>query len=231
MQLLHLASREMTQPKAREPRTASNDSLLRGRATPAATRGFSDRFANRFTPGFYREAAGLSVSSIGMGTYLGECDDNEDARYVSVLSEGITQGLNLLDTAINYRCQRSERAVGEALRKTIASGVASRDEIVVCTKAGYVPLESAPPESRQQYDAYLKRNISSGGRWRGRIWLREATVSPPASLQTRSSASAKPRRRMIDVFYIHNPSSSSTRVTSWVSHDHGRCIRDARVGC
>jgi len=47
-----------------------------------------------------------------MGTYLGDCTDAEDARYVTVLAAGLERGLNLIDTAINYRCQRSERAAG-----------------------------------------------------------------------------------------------------------------------
>ena len=46
--------------------------------------------------------------------------------------------VNVFDTAINYRCQRSERAVGLAIVEAIASGEVRRDEMVVCTKGGYV---------------------------------------------------------------------------------------------
>ena len=151
--LLGLASREMSQPMEKRASQPRNESLVSGCATSEGTHAFATRFASRFAPDFYREAAGLTVSSIGMGTYLGECDDAEDARYVSVIGEGIGNGLNFLDTAINYRCQRSERAVGEALRRSIAAGKATREEIVVCTKGGYVPLEGAPPSSREAYDA------------------------------------------------------------------------------
>src|SRR6478672_11114036 len=90
-----------------------------------------------------------------MGTYLGECDDEEDRRYEHLLVAGIKCGLNFIDTAINYRCQRSERAVGNAIRDAIDSGSASRNELVVCTKGGYVPLEKEPPASRDAYKAYL----------------------------------------------------------------------------
>ena len=96
-----------------------------------------------------------------MGTYLGECDDDEDARYLKVLVAGVAQGLNVLDTAINYRCQRSERAVGRSIREIIDAGSARRDELVVCTKGGYVPLEGAPPESRDEYEAYLEKEYFS----------------------------------------------------------------------
>ena len=80
-----------------------------------------------------------------MGTYLGDCDDAEDARYVTVLSAGLKQGLNLVDTAINYRCQRSERAVGEAIRKAVSGGSVQRDELVIATKGGFIPLEGHRP--------------------------------------------------------------------------------------
>ena len=126
-----------------------NLASIAGKATPSGTQRFADRFAGTFAPEFYRTTAShLTLSSIGMGTYLGECDDHEDDRYVKALSAGVTRGLNVLDTAINYRCQRSERAVGQALRRVIDKGLAKRDELVICTKAGYVPLEGAPPESR-----------------------------------------------------------------------------------
>ena len=141
---------------------SSSTRRIPGAASASGTRRFADRFAGTFAPDFYRAApAGLSLSSIGMGTYLGECDDGEDQRYVDVLTAGVSSGLNVLDTAINYRCQRSERAVGRALRKIFDEHIAQRDEIVVCTKGGYVPLEESPPESRSDYDAYLDREYFS----------------------------------------------------------------------
>src|SRR5215213_5463172 len=93
--------------------TTGSQKLIPGRATADATARFAKRFAGSFAPDFYRDTATANtVSSIGMGTYLGECDDEEDARYALVMTAGIGRGLNVLDTAINYRCQRSERAVG-----------------------------------------------------------------------------------------------------------------------
>src|ERR1041385_3786518 len=98
-----------------------------GKATAEGTKRFADRFADSFGSDFYRATSShLVISSIGMGTYLGECDDDEDARYVKALAAGISHGLNVLDTAINYRCQRSERAVGLALRKAIHDGTVDR---------------------------------------------------------------------------------------------------------
>jgi len=178
-----------------------------GKATTSGTKRFADRFVDSFGSDFYRPTAShLVVSSIGMGTYLGECDDREDARYVNALATGITHGLNMLDTAINYRCQRSERAVGRALRKAIDGGLVKRSEIVVCTKAGYVPLEGQPPESRDEYDAYLEREY-----FRRSVMSRDDVVAGGHCIQPQFLANQIERSRdnigveCIDVFYIHNP--------------------------
>ena len=178
-----------------------------GSATPAGTRRFADRFAATFAPDFYRPtSSGLTVSSIGMGTYLGECDDAEDARYVKVLVAGAAHGINVLDTAINYRCQRSERAVGRSLRQIMDSGSAGRDELVVCTKGGYVPLEGAPPESRDEYDAYLEKEYFSSSIMSKGDLVAGGHCMRPGFL---SDQIARSRQNLgvecIDVFYLHNP--------------------------
>ncbi len=55
--------------------TSQSGSVIPGRATTEATQAFASRFAPGFVNDFFREFSGLSASSIGMGTYLGECDD------------------------------------------------------------------------------------------------------------------------------------------------------------
>jgi len=181
--------------------------MIPGAATTAGTRRFASRFRSAFSPDFYRPTLDrLTVSSIGMGTYLGECDDQEDERYVALLAEGVRNGLNLLDTAINYRCQRSERAVGRALNQVIAEGIASRDEIVICTKGGYIPLEGAPPDSRSKYDAYLDEQYFARG-----IMKQSDVVSGGHCLHPKFIANQIQRSldnlgvECIDLFYLHNP--------------------------
>ncbi|HEX6574559.1 MAG TPA: aldo/keto reductase [Gemmatimonadaceae bacterium] len=187
--------------------SARDTTLIPGHATPAGTSRFANRFADRFAADFFRSTSGgLTVSSIGMGTYLGECDDNEDQRYRDVITQGVTLGLNFVDTAINYRCQRSERAVGRALRSIVDDGVASRDEIVVCTKGGYVPLEGMPPESRTEYDSYLDEQYFAPS-----IMSKDDVVAGGHCVRPRFLADQIERSRhnlgleCIDLFYLHNP--------------------------
>lgn len=156
---------------------------------------------------FYRTfAGGPTVSSIGIGTYLGECDDSEDDRYVAAVNHALEQGINFVDTAINYRCQRSERAVGRALRAALDAGIASRDEIVVCTKGGYVPLDGAAPASRADYDEYLTREFFDRGVMTPADVVAGGHCLAPGFL---ANQLARSRRNLgveaIDIYYVHNP--------------------------
>jgi aryl-alcohol dehydrogenase-like predicted oxidoreductase len=182
-------------------------SVISGRADAEATQSYASRFASAFADDFYREtAAALTVSSIGMGTYLGECDDAEDERYTNVLAAGIGRGLNLLDTAINYRCQRSEKAVGHALQKALRDGDATREEIVVCTKGGYIPLVGSPPDTRDAYRSYLKSEYFDRGIMSpGEVVVGGHCLKPGFLGDQVERSRTNLGIECIDVFYLHNP--------------------------
>ena len=194
-----------SRPKSRK--LGSSGVSISGHATAAGTTRFANRFASSLTPQFYRSVVDrICVSSIGMGTYLGDYDDAEDARYVTVLAAGIERGLNLIDTAINYRCQRSERATGLAIRRVIEDRIANRDEIVVSTKGGYIPLDGSPPASRDLYDSFLATEYFDRG-----VMTRNDVVSGGHSIAP-SFIADQIRRSLanlglstIDIYYLHNP--------------------------
>jgi aryl-alcohol dehydrogenase-like predicted oxidoreductase len=148
----------------------------------------------------------LTVSALGIGTYLGDCTDAEDAAYEEAIRRAIASGINVLDTAINYRCQRSERAVGRTVAAMIAAGETRRDELVVCTKGGYVAFDGEPPRSREEYDAWLERELFTpalitrdelvrGGHCIAPRFLARALATSRANLELES----------IDLYYVHNP--------------------------
>jgi len=181
--------------------------LVEGRATPDGTKRLRKRFAKTRGDDFYRElAGGPLVSSLGLGTYLGECDDSEDARYTAAISAALEKGVNLLDTAINYRCQRSERAVGTAIREAIAARIIKREEVVVCTKGGYIPLEGFPPTSKDAYREFLDAEYFERG-----VITPSEVVSGGHCLSPRYLEDQIERSRnnlgldVIDIYYIHNP--------------------------
>src|SRR6476661_7185019 len=133
------------------------------RATAAGTRRVTDRdVATRedFRRSFPRR---LTVSALGAGTYLGDCTDDEDEAYARTLRAAIALGINLVDTASNYRCQRSERTVGRTLDALFESGEARRDELIVCSKGGYLAFDGAPPRARAEYEAWREARVFGTG--------------------------------------------------------------------
>src|SRR5580765_6916450 len=106
-------------------------------ATLEGTRRYAESFRGRAADGHFREVQGLVLSSIGIGTYLGQPDERTDAAYTAAIVAAVENGINVADAAINYRFQRSERSIGAALQQLAAKGF-EREEIIVCTKGGYL---------------------------------------------------------------------------------------------
>jgi aryl-alcohol dehydrogenase-like predicted oxidoreductase len=177
------------------------------RATAAGTARFAARFADSRAPDFYRAGPlETRLSSIGIGTYLGECDDADDVRYERAIHVAVTSGINVIDTAINYRCQRSERAAGRIIAALQRDGVVTRDELLICTKGGYIPLDGEVPASREEYLAmvareYLDRglmaadDIVAGGHCLSPTFLADQVARSRANLGGAT----------IDIYYLHNP--------------------------
>ncbi|HUF26631.1 MAG TPA: aldo/keto reductase [Gemmatimonadaceae bacterium] len=180
---------------------------IAGKATVEGTARYARRHGQRFAADFYRSLAdGSLAASIGIGTYLGQPDDDDDHAYEETVSRSLASGVNLIDSAINYRFQRSERAVGRAIRAAIDRGDAARDEMFVCTKGGYIPLDGTPPGSREEYNHYLEREYFATG-----LLMPEDVVAgghsiAPAFLADQIARSlSNLRLDAIDLYYVHNP--------------------------
>jgi aryl-alcohol dehydrogenase-like predicted oxidoreductase len=186
-----------------DPRLSTN--ALRG--TELGTARHAQKFADSFAADFFRPTAnGLTVSSLGLGTYLGEPTDADDQAYTDTIASALARGVNLVDTAINYRCQRSERAVGSALERAIGEGGVERESVVVCSKGGYIPLAGDVPPTRDAYHDYVKREFLGNN-----VMLAEEIVGGGHCIAPRflRYCIAQSRQnlgvRMIDVYYLHNP--------------------------
>ncbi len=128
---------------------------LPGSATPEGTARYRKRFDGKIPLEHFRHAQSLWMSSIGIGTYLGNYDDATDQAYHQAVVRAVEAGCNVIDSAINYRLQRSERSIGTALKEMATKGY-SRDEIVIATKGGFIPYDGTPPkDARNQLDSSL----------------------------------------------------------------------------
>src|SRR5258708_37906738 len=130
-------------------------------ATPEGTQKYAQKFPEFLKAGHFRDFMGLKVSSLGLGTYLGNQNETDDKLYVEAIKTALLSGINLFDSAINYRCMRSERNIGQALKELIKEGKITREEVVICTKGGFIPFDNAPPANASKYfqDEYFKPGI------------------------------------------------------------------------
>jgi aryl-alcohol dehydrogenase-like predicted oxidoreductase len=191
--------------------------MLPGFATATGTARYRDRFPQLRDAGHFRRSSHVSgagdfwLSSIGLGTYLGEADDAADAAYAESITAALRSGINVLDTAINYRHQRSERNIGAALRQLVDSGELHRDEVLVCTKAGYLTFDGTiPPDPRGYFvREYVETGVIDPSQIAGGMHC-----MAPGFLENQIERS---RRNLgletIDVFYVHNPESQFADVS------------------
>ena len=174
-------------------------------ATLAGTKRYRERFKDLSAENHFRNEQNLWLSSIGLGTYLGNADDATDAKYTVAAVRAVELGANVIDTAANYRFQRSERSIGKALGELTSTKGFTRDEIVICTKGGYLPFDGAPPRNVRAYveETFVQPGIAGfadivGG----------SHCMTPAYLQNQLDQSlGNMDLECIDVYYIHNPES------------------------
>ena len=178
-------------------------------ATQIGTQRFVQRFAH-LAPDHFRPRYGLHMSSIGLGTYLGGVDDATSAGYVESIVAAVEGGCNVIDTAINYRHMRSERDVGAALARLFASGAAQRDELIVCTKGGFLPFDGAPPADRLGYvqEKLDELDLAPLDMVGGVHCMAPAYLSQQIGLSL-----ANLGLKTIDVYYLHNPETQLQYVT------------------
>ncbi len=183
--------------------------MIKGFATLEGTARYRDRFPSLCEAGHFRQfarvpgAGQLWLPSIGLGTYLGETDSAADSQYEKAITAALRMGINVLDTAINYRHQRSERNIGAALQSLSNSGELSREEVLVCTKAGYLTFDGEVPADPRAYfrREYIERGIldpaevAGGMHCMSPIYLADQIERSRKNLELET----------IDVFYIHNP--------------------------
>jgi len=187
---------------------------LEGFATPDGTRRYRDRLvgAGAARPDHFREGlGGLVLSSIGLGTYLGKHDDATDALYLTAIMRAVEAGCNVIDSAINYRCQRSERTIGRALVEMIRAGTCRRDEVLIATKGGFIPYDGAPP--RDGY-AYVQKTFVAPGIFRSSDVVADCHCMTPAYLRHQIDASrANLGIACLDLYYLHNPETQLDQVS------------------
>jgi aryl-alcohol dehydrogenase-like predicted oxidoreductase len=196
--------------------------LMAGSATAGGTLRYAARFRGKSAAGHFRQTpAGLILSSVGIGTYLGEADEATDEAYSGAVVAAVEGGLNVIDTAINYRFQRSERSIREALKELVAHGFV-RDEVVLCTKAGFLTPDGEMPADANDY--FAREFLNHG------VFTPEEVAAGCHCMTPKYLADQLERSRSnlgvecIDVFYVHNPETQLDEVSR---EEFRKRVRDA----
>lgn len=180
-------------------------------ATTEGTEKFAERFSNAAN-GHFRNAQNLTLSSIGIGTYLGNWDEATDENYKNAVVKFVESGGNVIDTAANYRFQRSERNIGSALKELFEKGFA-RDEIFVATKGGYLPFDNEPPPDARKY---FEENFVKTGIATFEDLVSGSHCMSPGYLQSQIDRSLENMSLdALDLFYIHNPESQLSAIDKY----------------
>jgi aryl-alcohol dehydrogenase-like predicted oxidoreductase len=183
---------------------------ISGVASTSATERFRQRFTS-LDPSHFRPFQDLWASSIGLGTYLGDADDRTDALYAEAIRTALAHGCNVIDTAINYRCQRSERTIGRTLAALIQEQALCRDEVIVCTKGGYLPFDNAVPDDPARY---LVETVLNPGLASYDDIVAGCHCLAPSYLDHALNTSLRNLRvETIDAYYLHNPEQQLDEVS------------------
>eukprot|EP00744_Colponema_vietnamica_P025789 GILI01038045.1.p1 GENE.GILI01038045.1~~GILI01038045.1.p1 ORF type:complete len:423 (+),score=100.24 GILI01038045.1:57-1271(+) len=180
---------------------------LPGAATAEGTQRYSKR--NPQVPAqHFRKPLGvdLSLSTMGVGTYLGAPDRPTDKLVEDAIVNSVRSGgFNVIDTALNYRYQKAERSVGRALAKLAEVYSVQRSELFVCTKNGYISDDADSNYSGEQ----LVTDLVAQGTITQEDVVQGIHCMAPGFLEDQLTRSlANLRLETIDLYYLYNTAQS-----------------------
>ena len=174
--------------------------MISGFATPEGTKKFAE--GSNANKSNYKKIHNLTLSNVGIGTYLGNPDQKTDEEVKNAVKQSVTSGINVIDTAINYRAQKAERSVGKAISELISEGKITRQNLFVCTKNGYLTNDA---DVRQDFWEYVKSEYAQKG------VISEGDVSSGYHCMTVPYLEDQLERSLknlglecIDLLYLHN---------------------------
>jgi aryl-alcohol dehydrogenase-like predicted oxidoreductase len=209
---------------------------VEGLATYEGTARFATRLGAR--KDFYALSQGLFFSSLGLGTFRKEPyrEENYLRSYEDAIQEALNQGCNHFDTAINYRYQESEKELGRALKKAFQEGRIKRDEVIIATKGGFLPLEFPFPDN--PYEWIQKNIIDSKLATKEEVVVDQHCLSVPFLEWSLNKSLENLNLKSVDIFYIHNPETQLGYVSKWEVYQRlHRCfqwceskIKEGKIG-
>ena len=181
-------------------------SAVDGYATSEGTKKYVDNAINNneILRSHFRSFDGLHLSSIGMGTYLGEPTSDDDELVENAVYESVKSGsINVIDTAINYRLMKSEKSIGRAIARLVKDNIITRNQIFISTKNGYI-TNDGDYSSIGMMEYIQKMFISTGLIDPSDISSGYHVLNPNYIARCIDKSLMNMRLNTIDLVYIHN---------------------------
>ena len=174
--------------------------MISGYATSEGTRDFSKN--SQVNLDNFKIFEDLHLSNVGIGTYLGNPDNQTDELVKNAVKQSVLSGVNVIDTAINYRAQKAERSVGKALSELIQEGKITRNQVFISSKNGYVTNDA---DIQEDFMEYVMRELGKTG------IVKEGDITSGYHCMTTAYLSDQLDRSLknldlecIDLMYLHN---------------------------
>jgi len=178
--------------------------MHQGLATKEKTFSYIKRFP-KYSRDFYTFSHERFFSSLGLGTYKPEPykEDNYIVNFKDAIVEAVSNGINYIDTASNYRFGVSEEEIKEALDELITQKGFQREELVLSSKAGFIPLEFPFPEDPY---AWIERElIEKGLTSKEEIIIDQHCLNPKFLRWSVERSLDKMGVDALDILFLHNP--------------------------
>ena len=174
--------------------------MISGYATTEGTKNFSKN--SQVNLENFKIFEDLHLSNVGIGTYLGNPDSQTDELVKNAVKQSVLSGVNVIDTAINYRAQKAERSVGKALSELIQEEKITRNQVFVSSKNGYVTNDA---DIQEDFMEYVMRELGKPG------IVKEGDITSGYHCMTTTYLSDQLDRSLknldlecIDLMYLHN---------------------------
>jgi len=171
-----------------------------------ATKEDTYNFAKKFShyKDFYIQSNELIFSKLGLGTFNKEPykEENYVFHYIEGVKEAIKSGINLIDTASNYRYGQSEKEIGIALKELFDEGY-SREELIICSKGGFIQLSFPFPENPYSWidENIINKDLAT----KQDIELDQHCMSPDFLEWSCKKSLQNMQIDSFDIYYLHNP--------------------------
>lgn len=128
-----------------------------------------------------------NLSKVAIGTFRGEANESTDNIYYRSIKECLLSGINVIDTAINYRQMCSEKVIGKLIKDLVRDNVIERSSIFVATKGGFI-------NKAYNWPLHTQSEIKF-----------HHCIRPGYISHTFNTSYANLQLETIDLYFLHNP--------------------------